>query len=209
MPHFNNITTISPPLSSRNVRITPGRHCLTLTAARQRKTRAKKKKKKKKRLPVPIALPSPTLYAAHRTILWSATPTSRQSQPRYMSVATLHAPSRASTSSSSSHLPMMARQNTRSSHDGSRSTRTSKRYSVTALYLSMNQNHRELEIEDDLARGKAPPSPLSGGKAPHAGVHMLTDKQHKRSCASSSPRSRRNQRRTLSWKRMSDISIRE
>ncbi|KAL1310851.1 hypothetical protein AAFC00_001084 [Neodothiora populina] len=50
---------------------------------------------------------------------------------------------------------MMARQNTtRSSHDGSRSTRTSKRYSVTALYLSMNANSRELEIEDDLARAQ-------------------------------------------------------
>lgn len=70
-----------------------------------------------------------------------------------MSVATLHAPSRTSTSSSSSYLPMMTRQNTRSSHDGSRSARTSKRYSVTALYLSMNANQRDLEIEDDLARG--------------------------------------------------------
>lgn len=48
---------------------------------------------------------------------------------------------------------MVGRQNTRSSHDGARSTRTSKRYSMTALYLSMNANPRELEIEDDLARG--------------------------------------------------------
>lgn len=51
---------------------------------------------------------------------------------------------------------MMGRANTRSSNDGSRSTRASKRYSVTALYMSMNANHRELEIEDDLARGTAP-----------------------------------------------------
>jgi Ras GTPase-activating-like protein IQGAP2/3 len=32
--------------------------------------------------------------------------------------------------------------------------RASKRYSVTALYLSMNASQRDLEIEDDLARGK-------------------------------------------------------
>ncbi|KAG9899391.1 ras GTPase activator, partial [Aureobasidium melanogenum] len=49
---------------------------------------------------------------------------------------------------------MVGRQNTRSSHDGARSTRTSKRYSMTALYLSMNANPRELEIEDDLARAQ-------------------------------------------------------
>jgi Ras GTPase-activating-like protein IQGAP2/3 len=32
--------------------------------------------------------------------------------------------------------------------------RASKRYSVTALYLSMNASQRDLEIEDDLARGE-------------------------------------------------------
>lgn len=40
-----------------------------------------------------------------------------------------------------------------SSHDGSRSVRQSKRYSVTALYLSMSAKDKELEIEDDLAKG--------------------------------------------------------
>ena len=40
-----------------------------------------------------------------------------------------------------------------SSQDGNRSMRASKRYSVTALYLSMNANQKDLEIEDDLARG--------------------------------------------------------
>lgn len=40
-----------------------------------------------------------------------------------------------------------------SSQDGSRSMRASKRYSVTALYLSMNANQRDMEIDDDLARG--------------------------------------------------------
>jgi Ras GTPase-activating-like protein IQGAP2/3 len=42
--------------------------------------------------------------------------------------------------------------------------RQSKRYSVTALYLSMSSKDKELEIEDDLARGRpaAPtPSPLT------------------------------------------------
>jgi Ras GTPase-activating-like protein IQGAP2/3 len=40
-----------------------------------------------------------------------------------------------------------------SSHDDRRSTRQSKRYSVTALYLSISANERDLEIEDDLAKG--------------------------------------------------------
>jgi hypothetical protein len=37
--------------------------------------------------------------------------------------------------------------------------RASKRYSVTgtALYLSMNASQRDLEIEDDLARGERVP----------------------------------------------------
>ncbi|KAF2197526.1 Rho GTPase activation protein [Delitschia confertaspora ATCC 74209] len=70
-----------------------------------------------------------------------------------MVVSLLHAPSRASTSSSSSFHPV-SRQNTMSSHDGSRSARQSKRYSVTALYLSMSAKDRDLEIEDDLARAQ-------------------------------------------------------
>ncbi|KAF2102011.1 Rho GTPase activation protein [Rhizodiscina lignyota] len=70
-----------------------------------------------------------------------------------MSVAMLSAPSRASTSSSSSFIPV-SRQNTMSSHDGSRSMRQSKRYSVTALYLSMSAKEKDLEIEDDLARAQ-------------------------------------------------------
>lgn len=65
----------------------------------------------------------------------------------------LHTPSRASTSSGSSFVPV-SRQNTMSSQEGTRSMRASKRYSVTALYLSMNANQRDLEIEDDLARGE-------------------------------------------------------
>jgi hypothetical protein len=41
--------------------------------------------------------------------------------------------------------------------------RQSKRYSVTALYLSMSAKEKDLEIEDDLARGmrNAPKPPLS------------------------------------------------
>ncbi|KAF2402450.1 Rho GTPase activation protein [Trichodelitschia bisporula] len=70
-----------------------------------------------------------------------------------MSVAMLQAPSRASTSSSSSFIPV-SRQNTMSSQDGSRSVRQSKRYSVTALYLSMSAKEQDLEIEDDLAKAQ-------------------------------------------------------
>ncbi|OCL02788.1 Rho GTPase activation protein [Glonium stellatum] len=70
-----------------------------------------------------------------------------------MAVSMLHAPSRASTSSSSSFIPV-SRQNTMSSHDGSRSVRQSKRYSVTALYLSMSAKEKDLEIEDDLAKAQ-------------------------------------------------------
>lgn len=73
-----------------------------------------------------------------------------------MSVAMLQAPSRASTSSSSSFIPV-SRQNTMSSHDGNRSVRQSKRYSVTALYLSMSAKEKDLEIEDELARGRGLP----------------------------------------------------
>lgn len=72
-----------------------------------------------------------------------------------MSVATLlqtpSRASRASTSSSSSFIPV-SRQNTMSSNDG-RSVRQSKRYSVTALYLSMSANDKDAEIDDELAKG--------------------------------------------------------
>ena len=65
----------------------------------------------------------------------------------------LQTPSRASTASSSSFQPI-SRQNTMSSYDGSRSARQSKRYSMSALYMSMSANETELEIEDDLAKGE-------------------------------------------------------
>ncbi|KAF2671116.1 Rho GTPase activation protein [Microthyrium microscopicum] len=70
-----------------------------------------------------------------------------------MATTMLQAPSRASTSSSSSFVPV-SRQNTMSSHDGTRSMRQSKRYSVTALYLSMSAKEKDLEIEDDLAKAQ-------------------------------------------------------
>jgi Ras GTPase-activating-like protein IQGAP2/3 len=66
----------------------------------------------------------------------------------------LHTPSRASTASSSSYQPTITRQNTMSSYDGSRSARQSKRYSMSALYMSMSANETELEIEDELAKGE-------------------------------------------------------
>lgn len=71
-----------------------------------------------------------------------------------MSVATMLQPaSRASTSTNSSFEPV-SRQNTFSSHDGSRSLRQSKRVSMTALYVSMSAKDKDLEISDDLARAQ-------------------------------------------------------
>jgi Ras GTPase-activating-like protein IQGAP2/3 len=64
----------------------------------------------------------------------------------------LQTPSRASTASSSSFQPL-TRQNTMSSVDGSRSARQSKRYSMSALYMSMSANEGDLQIEDELAKG--------------------------------------------------------
>ncbi|KAI8626224.1 GTPase [Xylariaceae sp. FL1651] len=65
----------------------------------------------------------------------------------------LQTPSRASTASSSSFQPI-SRQNTMSSYDGTRSARQSKRYSMSALYMSMSANETELEIDDDLAKAQ-------------------------------------------------------
>ncbi|KHJ33858.1 putative gtpase-activating protein [Erysiphe necator] len=65
----------------------------------------------------------------------------------------LQTPSRASTASTSSFQPV-SRQNTMSSHDGTRSIRQSKRYSMTTLYLSISANEKDLEIEDDLAKAQ-------------------------------------------------------
>lgn len=95
-----------------------------------------------------------------------------------MSVAMLHPSSRASTSSSSSYIPV-SRQNTMSSHDGTRSMRQSKRYSVTALYLSMSAKDKELEIEDDLARGRSKDTSMNVfGRA----EQTLMCEQHKKHC---------------------------
>lgn len=74
----------------------------------------------------------------------------------------LQTPSRASTASSSSYQAL-SRQNTMSSYDGSRSARQSKRYSMSALYMSMSAQETDLEIEDDLAKGLSlNPFPLRG-----------------------------------------------
>ncbi|KAI9858657.1 MAG: glyceraldehyde-3-phosphate dehydrogenase 1 [Vezdaea acicularis] len=70
-----------------------------------------------------------------------------------MSVATmLQTPSRDSTSTTSSFNPV-SRQGTMNSQDG-RSARQSKRYSVTALYLSMSANEKDSDIDDDLAKAQ-------------------------------------------------------
>ncbi|KAI9669682.1 MAG: glyceraldehyde-3-phosphate dehydrogenase 1 [Alyxoria varia] len=68
-------------------------------------------------------------------------------------MSSLTAASRASSSSETSFYPI-SRQNTVSSRDGGRSIRQSKRYSVTALYLSMSAKEKDLEIEDELARAQ-------------------------------------------------------
>ncbi|KAL0468257.1 putative RasGAP group protein [Neurospora intermedia] len=65
----------------------------------------------------------------------------------------LQTPSRASTGSTTSFHPL-SRQNTMSSYEGSRSTRQSKRYSMSALYMSMSANDSDLIIEDELARAQ-------------------------------------------------------
>lgn len=62
--------------------------------------------------------------------------------------------SRYSNGSDHSSLYQSSRQGTTTSRDGSKSTRQSKRYSLGALYLSINAKDKELEVEDDLARGK-------------------------------------------------------
>ena len=42
-----------------------------------------------------------------------------------------------------------------SSYDGgTRSARQSKRYSMSALYMSLSANEGEMEIEDELAKGE-------------------------------------------------------
>ncbi|KAA8913908.1 Rho GTPase activation protein [Sphaerosporella brunnea] len=72
-----------------------------------------------------------------------------------MSVTTMLAPStrNSAASSTSSGFVPVSRQNTITSSEGApRSVRASKRYSVTALYLSMSAQDRDLEIEDELAR---------------------------------------------------------
>ncbi len=66
----------------------------------------------------------------------------------------LPTPTLASTAPLSPFQPL-SRQNTVFSYDGSRSARQSKRYSMSALYMSMSANESDLVIEDDLAKGMA------------------------------------------------------
>src|SRR5579871_1933683 len=98
----------------------------------------------------------------------------------------LQTPSRASTASSSSFQPV-SRQNTMSSHEGSRSARQSKRYSVTALYLSMSANEKDLEIEDDLAKGMNHRAEIEELSTNYS--------QPRKYCATSNRKFRLNQRR--------------
>lgn len=93
----------------------------------------------------------------------------------------LHNHSRDSLGSSSSgnHL---SRQNTMSSsYEGSRSARQSKRYSMSALYMSMSANEGELQIEDELAKGTMPSIQTSiripnTGSVKHRLIHKCSPK---------------------------------
>ena len=115
----------------------------------------------------------------------------RQHQINHMAL-TMLAPSRTSTSSSSSNVgpyPQVTRQNTLSSSDGTRSARASKRYSVTALYMSMHAHDKDIEIEDDLARG------LDGSRILGGTMLNVVALQFKRRYETSRQRSRHNRRR--------------
>lgn len=112
-----------------------------------------------------------------------------------MSVAVMPPMSRASTSSSSlSHVPI-SRQNTVSSNDG-RNARQSKRYS-TALYLSMSATkEKDLEIEDDLARGRV---------IEKMETTALMIEQHKSPNGTTKQKYRASRRRISCLRRMYDI----
>ena len=64
--------------------------------------------------------------------------------------------------------------------------RQSKRYSVTALYLSMSAKDKDLEIEDDLARGMSKNAfiVVLSSVSPILKEYdrMLTIQQHRRRC---------------------------
>lgn len=109
--------------------------------------------------------------------------------------------SRGSDSSLVSSLAPISRQGTMSSYDGTRSMRQSKRMSVTALYLSMSQKDKELEIEDDLAKG------VSRERCWKRGANFPS--QYKRRYETSKQRYRVNQRRISFLRKMFDILIQE
>ena len=69
-------------------------------------------------------------------------------------MAAVMARSRHLASNDDSHY-QLSRQSTTSSRDGTRSIRQSKRYSVNAIYQSMTANHKDLDIEDELAKGQS------------------------------------------------------
>lgn len=67
-----------------------------------------------------------------------------------MAVAT----NRYSSGSESSNYPgSISRQGTISSRDGGYSVRQSKRLSTTAFYMSVSAKDKDVEIDDELARG--------------------------------------------------------
>lgn len=61
-----------------------------------------------------------------------------------------------------------------STYDGSRSARQSKRYSMSALYMSMTANEGEMQIEDDLAKGENAPATAADLASPFDNIGRLT-----------------------------------
>jgi hypothetical protein len=68
---------------------------------------------------------------------------------------------------------------------------------MTTLYLSMSANEKDLEIEDDLAKGGVIKSAYMDG-------WMLTGSQPKRSYETSNLKFPPSRRRTLFWRKTSD-----
>lgn len=89
-----------------------------------------------------------------------------------------------------------------SSYDGSRSARQSKRYSMSALYMSMSANEGDLQIEDELAKG------MMLSPSPQPTTLLTLCPQPKKLSVNSSPRSPRSPRRTSSSRKMCDTSTR-
>jgi hypothetical protein len=96
-----------------------------------------------------------------------------------------------------------------STYDGSRSARQSKRYSMSALYMSMTANEGEMQIEDDLAKGENAPATAADLASPFDNKTDVSNLQPRKPYGISNPKYPHNRRRILSSKRTSATLIRE